>query len=73
MLAAIPQLRKQEPRLIVIATPVCSVEARNRLLPLVDDLVCCYFPDPFIGVARFYTNFAQVEDEEVIALLRKFN
>ena len=73
ILAAIPSIKKQQPRSLVVAAPVCSVEAQSRLLPLVDDLICCFFPDPFIGVARFYTNFAQVEDEEVIQLLQEFN
>lgn len=73
LLAAIPPIRKQNPKSIIVAAPVCSVEARSRLLPIVDELICCYFPDPFIGVARFYTNFEQVEDEEVIQLLRNFN
>lgn len=72
ILAAIPVLRKQIPRAIVVAVPVCSLQARERLLPLVDELLSCYYPDPFMGVGRFYTNFGQVEDEEVKTLLREF-
>jgi putative phosphoribosyl transferase len=72
ILAAIPIIRKQAPKAIVVAVPVCSLQARQRLLPLVNELLSCYYPDPFIGVGRFYTNFGQVEDEEVIALLREF-
>ena len=72
ILAAIPVLKKQGPKAIIVAVPVCSLEARERLLPMIDDLLSCYYPDPFIGVGRFYTNFGQVEDEEVVALLQEF-
>jgi predicted phosphoribosyltransferase len=72
ILASFPILQKQKPNAIIIAVPVCSREAQRRLIPLVNELICCYYPDPFIGVGRFYTNFEQVEDEEVKRLLREF-
>lgn len=72
LLAALPMLQKQKPKAIIIAVPVCSREAQRRLTPLVTELISCYYPDPFIGVGRFYTNFGQVEDEEVKMLLQEF-
>lgn len=72
LLAALPMLRKQVPSSIIIAVPVCSPQAEQRLVPLVNELISCYYPDPFIGVGRFYTNFGQVDDEEVMKLLREF-
>lgn len=72
ILAALPMLKKQAPKSIIVAVPVCSPQARERLLPMVDELISCYYPDPFMGVGRFYTNFEQVEDEEVITLLQSF-
>ncbi len=58
--------------MIVIAAPVCSVQARARLEPLVDQLISCADPDPFIGVGRFYENFEEVTDKEVLSLLQSF-
>jgi predicted phosphoribosyltransferase len=72
ILASLPVLQKQKPNAIIIAVPVCSQEAQRRLRPLVKEVISCYYPDPFIGVGRFYTNFEQVEDEEVKALLKEF-
>jgi putative phosphoribosyl transferase len=72
LLAALPMLQNQKPMAIIIAVPVCSREAQRRLTPLVTELISCYYPDPFIGVGRFYTNFGQVEDEEVKMLLQEF-
>jgi predicted phosphoribosyltransferase len=73
ILAALPLIKKQQPQRVIIAVPVCSEQARDRLQPRVNELISCYFPDPFIGVGRFYTNFGQVEDDEVTQLLRQFN
>ena len=73
ILAALPAIQKKQPAEIVIATPVCSVQARARLEPLVDQLISCADPDPFIGVGRFYENFEEVTDKEVLSLLQTFD
>ncbi|MFM8806092.1 MAG: phosphoribosyltransferase [Sphingomonadales bacterium] len=70
MLAAVRAIRKQRPASLIIAVPVCSFEASTRLKPEVDELVSCYYPDPFVGVGRFYREFTQVTDQEVIGMLR---
>lgn len=72
LLSAIPSLQKKNPKALVIAVPVCSYQARNRLAPLVNQLISCYDPDPFIGVGRFYENFEEVTDTAVVFLLDQF-
>lgn len=37
-----------------------------------DEVVCLYAPGGFEAVGDFYRDFGQVEDEEVIAILRGF-
>jgi nucleotide-binding universal stress UspA family protein len=37
-----------------------------------DDLVCLLSPEEFVAVSQFYEHFSQVEDEEVVELLREF-
>lgn len=72
ILAAIPSIREQQPDSIIIATPVCSPQARALLEPQVEQLVSCADPDPFIGVGRFYQNFEEVTDQQVLTLLNLF-
>ena len=72
ILAAIPSIRKQQPDSIIIATPVCSPQARAMLEPQVEQLISCADPDPFIGVGRFYQNFEEVTDQQVLTLLNSF-
>lgn len=69
LMAAVRAVRRQLPAAVIVATPVCSHEARIRLKPEVDELISCYYPDPFIGVGRFYRQFEQVTDPEVRDIL----
>lgn len=54
---------------LVLAVPVCSPRAATRLAGLVDRLVCLACPQGFRAVARWYDEFPQVEDAEVLDVL----
>jgi len=69
MLAGIRALRQLHPAKIVIAVPVAPSATCKRMANEVDELVCVAAPDPFYAVGRFYDDFSQVEDEQVIELL----
>ena len=73
MLAAVRAIKRQDPSSLIIAVPVCSIEAKDKLMPEVDELIACHYPDPFIGVGRFYRHFSQVTDEEVMTMLTTSN
>jgi putative phosphoribosyl transferase len=69
MEAAILALRGRVPARIVVAVPVAARETRDRLRPLVDDLVTLEMPEPFYAVGAWYADFSQTTDEEVVRLL----
>ena len=69
MRAAIRALRQMKPARIVLAVPVAPPSTCSQLQFEVDELVCLEMPEPFYGVGRFYDDFTQVSDEEVIELL----
>ena len=71
LLGTIQLLRKSKPGKIIIAVPVASKSAVNKLAKEVDEVVVVYIPDPFYGVGAFYEDFEQVTDEEVIYYLEK--
>lgn len=73
LLTTINMLRKNEPSKIVIAVPVASQSAIEKLSKEVDEIVCPLVPYQFFGVGAFYENFEQVEDEEVIYYIDKLN
>jgi predicted phosphoribosyltransferase len=69
--AAIHALRPMQPARLVLAIPVAPASTCTWLRNLVEQLVCLYAPVEFHAVGQFYVNFHQVEDEEVIDLLRR--
>jgi putative phosphoribosyl transferase len=68
--AALQAVRRARPRSLVLAVPVAPPETLAELRPLCDLIVCLESPSDFHAVGQFYANFAQVEDGEVIELLR---
>ena len=69
--AAILALRQMEPARLLLAVPVAPASAWEWLRTVVDEIVCLDLPEPFAAVGGFYRNFAQVEDVEVVRLLRR--
>ena len=66
---AVHALRKRRSARIVVAVPVCSREALERLVDVADDVVCPVVPDRLLGVGQWYVDFSQVSDDEVLAAL----
>jgi len=70
MLAAIHTVKKQRPRSITVASPYCSVEARQRLVEKCDELIILHIPSTFVACAQFYVNFHSVTDLDVLECIR---
>ncbi len=72
MRAAIAAVRRRRPRRIMVAVPVAAEETVRDLRGAVDDIVCLAAPARLGAVGNFYRDFHQIDDREVIALLRDF-
>lgn len=59
------------PQQIIIAVPVCSRSTARDLRGLVDHVVCLDTPTNFFAVSQFYMQFEQVDDAEVLNILRQ--
>jgi len=73
ILATIKMLKSRRPQKLVVAVPVASRQAALRIRQEVDDFICLYTPSSFTGVSRFYADFSQTTDEEVMMLLKELN
>ncbi|MHB1247271.1 MAG: phosphoribosyltransferase [Sulfuriferula sp.] len=71
MIAALHGLRELKPAGLVCAVPVASMETVDRVRQYADDVVCLETPFNFQAVGQFYRDFPQVEDAEVIEILRR--
>jgi putative phosphoribosyl transferase len=67
--AALKGLRGQNVLSITLAVPVSPPEVARKLEKEVDRLVCLATPDFFSSVGEHYSDFRQLSDEDVIALL----
>ncbi len=69
MEAAVQAARKSGVRQVIVAVPVASVQAASRIERLVDRVLACYIDPDFDAVGRYYRQFQQTTDGEVIDLL----
>lgn len=68
---ALAAARARHPERLVVATPVASSQALERLGPLADDIVALSVPKTFFSISQFYEDFAQVSDDDVIRILNE--
>lgn len=54
---------------VVVAVPVAAPDAL-RALDEADEVVCLHSPEGFMAVGMHYVDFRQVDDQEVVELLR---
>lgn len=71
MVAALHAVRAQKPSRLVAATGVAPAETLERIESLADDVVCLEAPAVFFAVGQFFRDFEQVEDDEVITVLKQ--
>jgi putative phosphoribosyl transferase len=68
--AAISTLKRERTAKLVVAVPVASQEAEREIAAMVDEWVCLQAPAGFMAVGNYYHDFTQVEDEDVVAMLK---
>ena len=73
ILSTIAMLKDEQPKKIIVAVPVASQSALQKLQnsAVIDEVICLTVPTHFRAVGQFYQNFDQVDDLEVKALLDK--
>ncbi len=74
MIAAVQSVALETPHRLIVAVPVSTQQAVETIgaMKEVDEILCLLTPKSFGGVGQFYRNFAQVTDDEVVDILRRF-
>ncbi len=70
-IAALRALAHHHPTRRILAVPVAPRQTKPILERECDELVLLDTPEPFLAVGRFYAEFDQVSDREVIEILRE--
>ncbi len=63
--AAIRLFQQKKVKRIIVAAPVAARDTYNKLVSVVDEVVCIHTPTLFGGVGQWYQDFDQVSDKEV--------
>jgi putative phosphoribosyl transferase len=71
MIAATRHARAMNARRLIVAAPVGSLEACERLRREAGECVSLATPDPFRAVGEWYVDFEQVSDREVHEILKR--
>lgn len=71
MISALHALRDKKPAKLICAVPVAPADTLEKIRGYADEVVCLSTPEFFQAVGQFYADFPQVDDDEVIEILRK--
>jgi putative phosphoribosyl transferase len=71
MLIAVRTIKNKNPDKVVVAVPVSSIDAKERIEKEVDLFISLYLPTIFYAVGQFYEDFEQVDDNYVINILEE--
>ena len=70
--AAVYDVKKFEPKKVVIAVPVAQKDVLKEFEKIVDETYCVLKVDILGAIGMFYVDFKQVNDEEVKKILSSF-
>ena len=70
MISALHGLRASKPAKLVCAVPVAPPDTLDKVADMADEVVCLEAPEFFQAVGQFYQHFPQVDDDEVIKILK---
>ena len=75
LISCIELILLQEPSRIIVALPVAPPSAIKKIkeFSFINEVICLLQPANFHAVGQFYEDFGQVNDQEVIQLLKKAN
>lgn len=70
MISALHGLRASKPAKLICAVPVAPPDTLAKVADMADEVVCLEAPEFFQAVGQFYQHFPQVDDDEVIEILK---
>jgi len=71
ILLAIMELKHGHPKKVVVAVPISSRDAAEKIRADADELIALDVPPSFVAVGEHYEHFPQLSDEEVIRLMEQ--
>lgn len=70
MRAALATVRRGRPAKTIVAVPICPPDTVGVLKEAADEVLILELPRGFTAIGAFYADFPQVEDQQVLRLMR---
>ncbi len=71
MRAAIADVKRSNPKRVIVAVPVAPPDSVRRLQKDADEVIVLSTPAIFFSIGNFYGTFEQVEDAEVVEMMKR--
>lgn len=71
MQAALWAVQQEKPQRLIAALPVGPADTLQKLAEDANEVICLRCPQFFAAIGQFYYDFTQVEDDEVLEILKK--
>jgi len=72
MIAALKVVNAQHPHEVIVALPVAAADRLDQVRQLCNEVVCLHQSEAFWAIGEFYHDFTQMDDDQVVQLLREF-
>ena len=72
MIAALKVVAASEAHEVIVAVPVAPADRLEPIRAQCDRLICLHTPEVFWAIGQFYEQFEQIDDQQVVNLLREF-
>jgi predicted phosphoribosyltransferase len=72
MIAALQAIKTQKAREVIVAALVASPDRLAEVRLWCDDVICLLARGQFRAIGQFYLDFRQIDNNEVVQLLREF-
>jgi predicted phosphoribosyltransferase len=69
-IGAIHEIRSQKPKKLILAAGVVAASTATEIRGMVDEFIVLDEPEYFYAVSQFFSDFAQVTDDEVVEILK---
>lgn len=70
LFATIQLCKKQNPKKLVVAAPICAPETLEAVRALADETIVLEIPEDFRSVSQGYASFPSLSDEETLLFLQ---
>ncbi|TFV94551.1 phosphoribosyltransferase [Algoriphagus kandeliae] len=72
LFATLKLCQNQHPKKLIVAAPISGIDAAKQLVKMADKVLILEIPEDFRAVSQGYERFSNLNDEETLEFMRKY-